>query len=162
MAQQILTVPETLKDKTKYYPVGNEWIALPELNELGQVESFNIISELHKGMIEFRGAPQQPILAPFLAVDGREQELTHFQWTRLVDWIPAFSSGTKLAAAGDCFRLNGWRGFVYLLRIPTQVQRRAASPWVGGELAQPLPSSALESPWAATSAGTTAGPGPNL
>lgn len=65
MAQQILTVPETLKDKTKYYPVGNEWIALPELNELGQVESFNIISELHKGMIEFRGAPQQPILAPF-------------------------------------------------------------------------------------------------
>ena len=38
MAQQILTVPETLKDKTKYYPVGNEWIALPGLNELGQVE----------------------------------------------------------------------------------------------------------------------------
>ena len=118
MAQQILTVPETLKDKTKYYPVGNEWIALPELNELGQVESFNIISELHKGMIEFRGAPQQPILAPFLAVDGREQELTHFQWTRLVDWIPRFQlRAPNWQLQGTVFCPNGWRGFVYLLRI---------------------------------------------
>ena len=65
MTGKILTVPETVRDEIKYYPVGNEWVALPELNEFGAVESFNVISEHHKGMIEFRGGAEK-LLIPFL------------------------------------------------------------------------------------------------
>jgi len=117
MAQKILTVPEVVEEEMSFYPVGNEWIALPELNQLGQVESFNVISEQHKGMLEFRGG-EQPILAPALTVDGAAQKFTCLHWTRLEDWIPQFElSGAGWKLVGTVFCPNGFRGFIYLLAI---------------------------------------------
>lgn len=117
MAQKILTVPEVVEEEMSFYPVGNEWITLPELNQLGQVESFNVISEQHKGMLEFRGG-EQPILAPALTVDGAAQKFTCLHWTRLEDWIPQFElSGAGWKLVGTVFCPNGFRGFIYLLAI---------------------------------------------
>ncbi|HLW33050.1 MAG TPA: hypothetical protein VKX40_12350 [Aequorivita sp.] len=43
MTTNIMTVPETITDTTKFYPVGNEWVALPEITVDGGI---------HKGMLE--------------------------------------------------------------------------------------------------------------
>ena len=133
MAQKILTVPETITEELDYYPVGNEWIALPEVNQFGKVESFNVISEYHKGMLEVRGGAD-PLLAPYLTVDGEVQELTDLSWTRLEDWIPRFTlggSGWKLE--GTVFCPNGRRGFVYLLSVTNTgpTKRRFTLGWKG-------------------------------
>ena len=97
---KILTVPETIREEMLYFPVGNEWIALPELNQWGQVESFNVISEHHKGMVEFRGQ-DEPLLAPFLSVQGQRVGFSQLKWDRLDDWIPHFQ------LLGEDFRLEG-------------------------------------------------------
>lgn len=114
---KILTVPETIREEMLYFPVGNEWIALPELNQWGQVESFNVISEHHKGMVEFRGQ-DEPLLAPFLSVQGQRVGFSQLKWDRLDDWIPHFQLlGEDFRLEGTIFCPDGFRGFVYLLRI---------------------------------------------
>ena len=120
MTEKILTVPETVRDEIKYYPVGNEWVALPELNEFGAVESFNVISEHHKGMIEFRGGAEK-LLIPFLKVGSQPVELNGLLWTRLEDWVPSFTAeGTGWKLQGTVFCPNGFRGFVYLLEATNE------------------------------------------
>jgi len=137
MAQKILTVPETITEELDYYPVGNEWIALPEVNQFGKVESFNVISEYHKGMLEVRGGAD-PLLAPYLTVDGEVQELTDLSWTRLEDWIPRFTlggSGWKLE--GTVFCPHGRRGFVYLLSVANNRSHQAEVHFrLGGQLGE--------------------------
>ena len=113
----ILTVPETISETMKYYPVGSEWVALPELNQCGQLESFNVISEHHKGMSEFRGG-EESLLTPSLGVDGTQVEISPLDWTRLEDWIPRFLlRAPGYILEGTVFCPSGFRGFVYLLKV---------------------------------------------
>ncbi len=97
--------------------MGSEWVALPELNQCGQLESFNVISEHHKGMIEFRGG-EESLLTPSLGVDGTQVEISPLDWTRLEDWIPRFLlRAPGYILEGTVFCPSGFRGFVYLLKV---------------------------------------------
>ncbi len=117
MPIKILTVPEVIEEREIYYPVGNEWVALPEITAGGGLESFNVLKEANKGMLEIRGG-KTPLLEPSLKVSGREFEFKEAKWRRLEDWIPQFELVKKgLKVVGTIFCPNDFRGFVYLLEV---------------------------------------------
>ncbi|MFS8627782.1 MAG: glycoside hydrolase family 125 protein [Limnochordales bacterium] len=118
MEQAKLTVPEELKESVAYFPTGNEYVALPLVNEGGAVESFNVLHMRCKGMVEFYGTPAAPLLVPVVRVDGRELEGTHLTWERLEHWLPRFvGEGAGVRVTGLLCAPPGRRGFVYTLRV---------------------------------------------
>ncbi|HBG15327.1 MAG TPA: hypothetical protein DDW93_00975, partial [Firmicutes bacterium] len=118
MTTTIMTVPETITDTTKFYPVSNEWVALPEITGDGGIHSLNVLSESHKGMLEVGGDKNDPLLKPFIKVNGEPINIGAASWSRLEDWIPTFKvSSNETIMSGTIFCPNDQRGFVYLLDI---------------------------------------------
>ncbi len=117
MAKKILTVPEVIEEKTRYYPTGNEWVSLPEISEDGAVHSFNVLSERQKGMLEVRGG-EKPLLWPTLEIDGTEIPMAEAAWSRVAHWLPRFKLRRDgLNVRGTIYCPGPQRGFVYLLEF---------------------------------------------
>ncbi|NLJ79727.1 MAG: glycoside hydrolase family 125 protein [Firmicutes bacterium] len=130
---KILTVPEVIADPKIVYPVGNEWVALPEVREDGSIPSFNILSEAKRGLIEFKGG-SDPLLRPALQVDGVVLNLQKARWRRLEDWIPRFELEQKgLFVRGTIFCPQGFHGFIYLLEMEnnSSYKRSCDLGWLG-------------------------------
>lgn len=133
MTKRILTVPEVIREQTRYYPVGNEWVALPEITENGGIHSFNVLSERHKGMLEVRGG-NEPLLQPLIEISGDTVPLGQAVWSRVADWLPRFEliwQGVDLQ--GTIFCPGQHRGFVYLLELKnnSDKERRCNLGWLG-------------------------------
>src|SRR4051794_3153551 len=63
-------------------PTGNDWIALPSIRaDDGAVLDFNVISMRYRGLIEFAGAPGQPLMTPFIHVGGARKPLVNLRWS---------------------------------------------------------------------------------
>jgi hypothetical protein len=70
-------------------PTGNDWIALPSIRAGdGALMDFNIISMRYRGLIEYAGAPGQPLIKPFLAVGGVKKPLANLRWSLRDYWLP--------------------------------------------------------------------------
>jgi hypothetical protein len=70
-------------------PTGNDWIALPSIRAGdGALTDFNVISMRYRGLIEYAGAPGQPLMKPFLNVGGVKKPLANLRWTMRDYWLP--------------------------------------------------------------------------
>jgi hypothetical protein len=70
-------------------PTGNDWIALPSIRAGdGAVLDFNVISMRYRGLIEFAGAPGQPLMTPFVRVGGVKKPLSGISWSLRDYWLP--------------------------------------------------------------------------
>ena len=101
-----------------YLPAGNEQISLPGLNDRGGIESLTFLTMAHRGMLELHGGDSEPLMRPFVEVDGAEAELRDFEWRREHHWIPS----ARAKAGEHVFELCvlapvGERGFALRLRF---------------------------------------------
>ena len=70
-------------------PTGNDWIALPSIRARdAALMDFNVISMRYRGLIEFAGPAAQPLMMPFLVVDGNKQPLSNLRWSLRDYWLP--------------------------------------------------------------------------
>ena len=70
-------------------PTGNDWIALPSIRAGdAALMDFNVISMRYRGLIEFAGAPGQPLMKPFLSVAGVKKPLANLRWSERDYWLP--------------------------------------------------------------------------
>jgi len=70
-------------------PTGNDWIALPSIRASdGALLDFNVISIRYRGLVEMAGAKGQPLIAPFLEVNGETKSLSGLDWSLRDYWIP--------------------------------------------------------------------------
>jgi hypothetical protein len=70
-------------------PTGNDWIALPSIRAGdAAIMDFNVISMRYRGLIEYAGAPGQPLMTPFLSVGGAKRPLGHLRWSLRDYWLP--------------------------------------------------------------------------
>ena len=77
-------------------PTGNDWIALPSIRAGdGAIMDFNVISMRYRGLIEYAGPTGQPLIKPFLSVDGAKKPLADLHWSLRDYWLP---TGTMEAA----------------------------------------------------------------
>lgn len=102
-----------------YYVTGNEYVSLPTIRETdGALEGISFLHMGAKGMIEMCGTAAEPLLKPYLEVNGDEVLLSNLRWHRIHHWIPVFE-----VDAGD-FTVEGTiltpideRGFGYRLKV---------------------------------------------
>lgn len=70
-------------------PTGNDWIALPSIRASdGALRDFNVISMRYRGLVEMAGVGDQPLMTPFVAIDGHDRALSDLRWTLRDYWIP--------------------------------------------------------------------------
>lgn len=121
--EQILTLmtasPELAAEKTLYL-TGNEYLSLPEIGTAGEIKSVNVLHMGARGLLEFRGTEERPLLAPFVTIDGDEAiRPGSLVWRYRHDWIPHFEESIPglYNIEGDIFAPPGHRGCCFRLRL---------------------------------------------
>ena len=70
-------------------PTGNEWISLPDIRAVdGALNSFNVISMEHRGLLEVTGEGAGPVMQPYFAVGGKQLPFLNPTWDLMEYWIP--------------------------------------------------------------------------
>ncbi|MBO8142065.1 MAG: glycoside hydrolase family 125 protein [Firmicutes bacterium] len=130
MNAQKMTISGEIRDRTLYYPTGNEFVALPLINEGGAVETFNVLHMGCKGMLEFYGLDHAPLLAPVVMVGDQEVAFPDISWQRLEHWVPCFTAHAgSLRLRGTICAPPGHRGFVWILDIENLGQETLELRW---------------------------------
>lgn len=111
-----MTVPDEITHPSAYHPTGNEYVALPLIHETGAIESLNVLHMGCKGLLEFAGTAEAPLVAPVITVQGRPVTFHGVSWQRYEHWVPYFTAhGGGLRVTGIVCAPPGHRGFVFLL-----------------------------------------------
>ncbi len=137
MAKMILTVPKVEADYRPIILTGNEYLSLPEIDPLsGGIDSLNVLSMSACGLLEFRGAADNPLLEPVVRVGGRPCRLKgRLRWSYHQYWEPRFCSYASggLHIEGRIISPPGSRGAVYLLSVKnvSGVDLRLEAGWQG-------------------------------
>ena len=116
----ILTVPEPTATADNFYLAGNEYLSLPFINQSGAIESLNILHLAHRGLLEFSGNSDRPLLYPTVKINSEKAELHKIlTWRYHLDWLPSFScSGAgSWALEGEIVAPPGHKGFYYRLTL---------------------------------------------
>lgn len=83
----------------RYLPTGNEMISLPKLNaDTSAIEDLTFLSIQQRGMIELCGTEDEPLMQPFLTIDGAELPMQDLSWSRVHFWIPVGQKETQSAS----------------------------------------------------------------
>ena len=70
-------------------PTGNDWIALPAIRAGdAALMNFNVISMRYRGLIEYAGPADQPLIKPFLSMAGVKKPLANLRWSLRDYWLP--------------------------------------------------------------------------
>lgn len=103
----------------RYLPTGSEKVSLPRVNEINAgVEDLTFLHMASRGLIDLRGGQLEPLMRPFVAPQGVEEELGGFEWSRLGYWYPRFAARAgALGLEGVILAPVGERGFGYRLRL---------------------------------------------
>ncbi len=104
--------------KKRYYPTGNEYIALPTIAENGAIESINYLSMRDRGVIEITG---EPFLTPVIIVDGEVVPMDKLAWEWESYWIPTFrveSNGVRIC--GKYVAPQHTKGFFLRIEIEAE------------------------------------------
>jgi uncharacterized protein len=105
--------------REKYFPTGNEYIALPSIREKdGAIEQVNVLHMGTNGLLSFSGGTL-PFLTPRLTINDEELFLAgQLTWEREADWLPRFRmKGEGFELGGLYFCPPGQRGFVLSLKL---------------------------------------------
>ncbi len=109
----LMTPSPGLPEEEALYLTGNEYLSLPEIGDAGEIRSINVLHMGARGLLEFRGTAERPLLVPFITVDGAETlRPQNLVWSYRCDWIPGFETHVTgcCTAAGDIFAPPGRRG----------------------------------------------------
>lgn len=116
----LMTPSPELAEEEPLYLTGNEYFSLPDIGAAGEIRSLNVLHMGARGLLEFRGTEESPLLAPFARVKGEEFLLPgKATWSYRHDWLPHF----ELRVEGRCliegriFAPPGRRGGCYRLRL---------------------------------------------
>ncbi len=116
----ILTVPEEIIAGETFYLTGNEYLSLPQIDRTGSIVSVNILHLGHRGLFEFCGSRDSPLLSPLLKIDGQQVDLEGLlAWRYHLDWLPSFTLETEkgLTLEGEIIAPPGFKGFYYSLSL---------------------------------------------
>ena len=104
---------------SRYHPTGNQYLSLPSLVDGNAgIERLNSLSMRCKGLLEFSGTDDQPLLRPLIIIGGKEQRIENPEWQRRQYWLPEFTwENDDVAVAGLIFAPLDHRGFVYRLSV---------------------------------------------
>ncbi len=114
----LLTVPEEITNPEKLYVTGNEYLSLPQIDPAGGIKTVNVLRLDHRGLLEFSGSEQEPLLQPVITVDDENLDLANqLTWNYQLDWLPAFTltDQKKRTVEGEIFAPPGFKGFCYRL-----------------------------------------------
>jgi len=118
--KKLLTVPQPETDVRPLYPTGNEYVALPETNRQGGIQSINILRLDHNGLLDFSGDRNEALLSPYVTFDNKNLlRSTTLNWHYELGWLPRFE-----ATLTGNLQLNGviaappdYKGFIYLMTL---------------------------------------------
>lgn len=68
-----------------YYPTGNDYVALPTINQFADIESFNVLSMSDRGLLEVTG---KPFLTIDMLVGEQVVDKSTLEWRVTDHWIP--------------------------------------------------------------------------
>jgi uncharacterized protein len=118
---KLLTVPEKLGRYENLFLTGNEYLALPHITPAGGIMSLNVLRLDCRGILEFGGSEEKPLIAPFLTVNSKTMQANfdNFTYGYQADWIPVFSvTGPEgYTLEGEILTPPGYKGFCYMLRL---------------------------------------------
>ncbi len=70
-------------------PTGNEWISLPDIRaEDGALNTFNVLSMQHRGLLQVQGERNTPVLQPYFEENGKRLPFINPVWNLIEYWIP--------------------------------------------------------------------------
>lgn len=70
-------------------PTGNQWISLPDIRASdGALNTFNVLSMHHRGLLEVSGEHGGPVLQPYFAANGKPLDFHDPSWELIAYWIP--------------------------------------------------------------------------
>ena len=134
----LMTASPPLKkeDKKAVFLTGNEYLSLPEIGAGAEISSVNLLHMGARGLLEFRGAAGQPLLAPFVMINGEEAlQAKSLRWSYRRDWMPRFryELAGRYAVEGALFAPPGHRGCCCRLRLVnlSDSPLKAAAGWEG-------------------------------
>ena len=129
--EAILTVPDQVVASDRLYLTGNEYLSLPCIDQGGAVESLNILHLLHRGLLEFSGSQNRPLLSTVLTINNQQVELKgKTTWDYDLDWLPYFKFHleNRCNLTGEIVAPPGFRGLYYRLSLENiGVERLTAS-----------------------------------
>ena len=73
--QALMTASPELTEEETLFLTGNEYLSLPEIGTAGEIRSVNVLHMGARGLLEFRGTAEHPLLAPFVTIDDEEEAL---------------------------------------------------------------------------------------
>lgn len=123
----ILTTPPVITEHEAFTLTGNEYLSLPHIGAAGGIDSLNVLHMAARGLLEFSGKSQKPLLAPFIFIDNRPVALEgQARWSYRLDWIPCFEleTGEQLTVKGEIFTPPGRRGGCCRLRFTNRSPKR--------------------------------------
>lgn len=117
---KLLTVPVKLSCYENLFLTGNEYLALPHITPAGGIMSLNVLRLDCRGILEFGGKEDKPLIAPLLTINGKnvQSSFDAFTGSYQLSWIPVFSitvAGCTLE--GEILTPPGCKGFCYILRL---------------------------------------------
>src|SRR5215472_4190649 len=69
---------------------GNQWISLPDIRASdGSLNSFNVLSMHHRGLLQVSGERGGPALEPYFTANGKPLEFSNPSWELVEYWIPS-------------------------------------------------------------------------
>ncbi len=119
-AEQILTTPPPIHAHHHFTLTGNEYISLPEINAGGEVDALNILHMGARGLLEFRGEEERPLLQPFIEINGEDAgEKIAAAWSYNLDWLPCFkgTAANSVLVQGEIYFPPGHCGGCYRLTL---------------------------------------------
>lgn len=70
-------------------PTGNQWISLPDIRSNdGSLNTFNVLSMHHRGLLQVAGEHGAPVLQPYFMVNGKPLDFHNPSWEVIEYWIP--------------------------------------------------------------------------
>lgn len=118
--RELITASPGLPEEESLCMTGNEYLSLPEIGRGGEIASINVLHRGSRGLLEFRGSKDSPLLAPMLKIDGKEAlQGESASWSHRHDWMAHFEfrSDDRYLLEGDLFAPPGHRGCCYRLRL---------------------------------------------
>lgn len=122
--------------KKRYFPTGNEYIAMPTITENGAIESINYLSMQDRGVIEITG---DPFLAPVITLDGQAVPMDKLKWEWESYWIPTFrieSNGVRIC--GKYIAPKHTKGFFLRMELETEKDAPAVRVGLRGDFGEVL------------------------
>lgn len=114
---------------------GNEYVSIPDISSLtAGIEDIGFMHNGFRACIELHGSEDNPLLVPFVEVDGEEPGTAAIEGELVSYWIPRFTiSSPKVTATATVFAPLERRGFVCVLTVENTSESdvRVKSGWRG-------------------------------